>query len=185
MCADDDIHLSFLQVGQHFLRLFGRTCSGEVFHTDGKLLQSGREGLVVLIGQHRRRHHHRHLLAVGGCLEGGADGHFGLAEAHIATHQAVHRTWLLHVGFHVLRGFQLVGRVFVGEGGLQFVLHVAVLAVGKAFLLQSGSIEADEVAGDVLHLRLHTLLHAFPSVATNPVQRGWLALLSFIFRDFV
>jgi hypothetical protein len=45
----------------------------------------------VLAGEQRGRHDDRHLLAVQRSDEGGADRHFGLAEADIAADQPVHR----------------------------------------------------------------------------------------------
>ena len=72
----------------------------------------------MLISQHRRRHEHGRLLAVAGRLESRPYGHLGLAEAHVATDETVHRHSALHVGFHILRGLELVGRVLVEETGL-------------------------------------------------------------------
>ena len=65
------------------------------------------------------------------------------------------------------------------------MLHIAVLRIGKSLLLQSGGIELDEVTGNVLHLRLHPLLHAFPSSTTNPVQTRWLTFLALVLRHLV
>ncbi len=65
------------------------------------------------------------------------------------------------------------------------MLHVTVLRVSKSFLFQSGGIELDEVAGNVLHLRLHALLHALPCTTANPVQTGWLTLFALVFRHFM
>ena len=45
----------------------------------------------MLARQQRRRHHDRDLLAVHGGDEGGAQRHFGLAEADVAANQPVHR----------------------------------------------------------------------------------------------
>ena len=57
----------------------------------GKPAQAVGEGLGVLARQQRRRHHHRHLLAVHRGDEGGAQRHFGLAEADVAADQPIHR----------------------------------------------------------------------------------------------
>ena len=65
------------------------------------------------------------------------------------------------------------------------MLHIAVLRVGKSLLLQSGGIELDEVAGNVLHLRLHPFLHAFPCSTTYLVQSWRLTLLAFVFGYLV
>ena len=46
--------------------------------------------LVVLLREDRGGHQHGHLHAVLHGLERGPDGHLGLAEPHVAAHQAVH-----------------------------------------------------------------------------------------------
>ena len=121
-----DVYLAVFQVFQYLFRLLCAACSRQVFHTNGQVLQSRRECLVVLEGQHRGRHQHGYLLGVACSLEGSTYGHLGLAEAHVATDQTVHGLCLLHVGLHVVGGFQLVGSVFVEERGLQFMLHKVV-----------------------------------------------------------
>ena len=65
---------------------------------NGILGQALAEGAVVLLGQHRGRHQHGHLLAVVDGLERGAHGQFGLAVADVAADEPVHRPRLLHVG---------------------------------------------------------------------------------------
>lgn len=76
----------------------------------------------MLVGQHGGWDEHGHLLAVGGGLEGGADGDFGLAEAHVAADEAVHGLVRLHVGLDGLGGGQLVGGILIDERGLQLLL---------------------------------------------------------------
>ena len=73
------------------------------------------EGAEVLLGEDRGGHEEHHLLAVLRRLEGGAQRHLGLAVAHVAADQAVHRARLLHVGAHGLDRLELVGRLAVGE----------------------------------------------------------------------
>ena len=116
----------------------------------------------MLIGQHRRGHQHGHLFRVAGRLEGGAYGHLGLAEAHIATHQTVHGLCLLHIVLHIVGGLQLVGGVFIEERCLQLVLQKRVSRESKASFPATGGIEAYQVAGNILELGLRTLLHALP-----------------------
>ena len=56
------------------------------------------ERAEVLLGEHRGGHQEHHLLAVRRRLERRAQGDLGLAVAHVAADQAVHRPRLLHVG---------------------------------------------------------------------------------------
>ena len=71
------------------------------------------------------------LPAVDG-LEGGADGHLGLAEAHVAADQAVHGLGALHVPLGVGDGRQLVGGLLEEEGILQGPLQGRVGREGEA-----------------------------------------------------
>ena len=58
---------------------------------------------------------HRHLLAVGDRDERRAQRDFGLAEADVAAHQAVHRLARRQVLDHRLDRRRLVGRLLEGE----------------------------------------------------------------------
>ena len=129
----------------------------------------------MLVGEHGGGHEHRHLLGVARRLEGRAYGHLGLAEPHVAAHEAVHGLGLLHVGLHVLCGLELVGGVLVEEARLQLMLHEGVAAEGKALLVPPLGIEADEVAGDVLDLLLGLLLQTFPCSRAEGAQAWGLA----------
>ena len=126
MCPDQDVDLSVFQ----FLEGFGELLAGleavDVVHGDRKITQSSREAAVVLHGQNGGRHQDGGLFSVCGSFEGSADGHFGFAEAHIATHEAVHRGGALHVFFDGMDGCSLIWRLLKHEAGLEFVEHVIV-----------------------------------------------------------
>ena len=139
----------------------------------------------MLIGQYGCGYKHSHLLAVGTCLEGRTHCYLRLTEAHIATHEAVHGLRALHVGLHVLRGLLLVGRILIEETGLQLVLHVAVGAVGKAFLVLTTAVELDEVAGYILDVGLCALLHALPCTSAQCAHAGRLAVSATVLRHLV
>jgi len=184
--ADDDIDLSARQVFQHLLGLLGRPCPGEIVHTHGKILEAVAEGLVMLKGEHRGGHEHGHLLGVAGRLECRPDSHLGLSEAHIAADEAVHRLCPLHVGLHVLGGFELVGGVFVEETGLQLVLHEAVGTICEAFLVPTLGVEADEIAGDILDALLRFLLQPLPCPRAERAQaRRLTGVAATIFGDLI
>ncbi len=128
------------------------------------------EGLVVLVSQHRGRHQHRHLLAIASSLEGCTDGNLRLAEAHIATHQTVHRSAALHILLHLLRSLTLVGRIFIEEGSLQLMLQITVGTIGESLLPSALGIEFDQVAGDILDSLLSLLLQSVPGTCTQGRQ---------------
>ncbi len=88
------------EVGDDGFGVLGAACARKILHTHRKVGQAFPECVVVLASQHGCRHQHGHLLAVGGGLEGGADGDFRFAESHIAADEAVHRPFAFHVGFY-------------------------------------------------------------------------------------
>ena len=175
MGANEYVDAPLFQVVEHLPCLLCGACAGKILHPDWQFPESVAESLEVLERQHRRRHEHCHLLGVAGGLESSTDSHLGLAEAHVATHQTVHRPRPLHVGLHVVGGLELVGSVFVEEAGFEFVLHEGVGTEGKALLSATLGIEANQVAGYVLDAFLGTLLHAVPCAGAERAQPWRLA----------
>ena len=123
MRTDKNVYLPLRQVGQHLPGLPGTAGTRQIVDTHRHILQSLLERLVMLEGQHSRRHQYSHLLVVCSSLESGTDGNFRLTEAHVTTDQPVHRACAFHILLQLLRGFQLVGGILVEERSLQFVLH--------------------------------------------------------------
>ena len=86
----------------------------------------------MLLRQQGGRHQHSDLLA-GVCRhEGSAHGHFGLAEANIATDQAVHGFFTDHVLEHSLNGRLLVRGFLKGETGGEGTVGFFGVFKGKA-----------------------------------------------------
>ena len=81
------------------------------------------ESLGVLARQQRRRHHDGDLLAVHGGDEGGAQRHFGLAEADVAADQPVHRPAGIEIVEHCADGGELVVGLLVGKAGAELVVE--------------------------------------------------------------
>ncbi len=130
------------------------------------------ERLEVLLGQQRGGHEHRHLLAVLHRLERRPDGHLGLAEAHVAAHQAVHRRGLLHVGLDVGDRRELVGRLLIGEAVLELLLPGRVGRERRPALLQALLVEDHQLLGDLGHRGPHLGLGALPAVPAQPAEAG-------------
>ena len=182
----DNINLPLCQVFQQSRSLFTRFGTGEVVHTHGHILQTRGEGTKMLIGQHRGRHEHGHLLAVGSSLEGSTYGHLSLAKAHITADKTVHGTGTFHVGLHVLSSLQLVRGVFIKEAGLEFVLHIAVGTEGKTLFTATLGVELNQVAGNILDMLLRTLLQPFPLACTEGGETGRLTIvLRLILRHLI
>ena len=182
---DEDVDLSVGQILEQRLGLRRRAGTRKVIDAHREILQSLGKCFVVLQRQNGGGHHHRHLFAVGGCLESGANRNFGFAETHIATHQAVHRTRLLHVGLHLSRHPQLVGRVFVGERGFEFLLQETVGRKSKTFFCASATVEQNQIARNVFELLLRALLEAFPRAGAKMRKPGRRTLLPLVLRNLV
>ena len=129
------------------------------------------------------------LLAAHHALEGRAQGNFGLAHAHVAAEQAVHRVGLFHVLFDLGGGVELVVGLVVLKAGLEIVLPVAVGREGVSLGLPAPGVQFNELLGHLLggffHLgagalpfgaaqlgQLHLFLVAGGGVAAEQVQLG-------------
>ena len=84
------------------------------------------EGLEVLAGEQRGRHHHRDLLAFHHGDEGRAQRNLGLAEAHVAADEPVHRPALGEVLVHGLDTGDLVVGLVVREARQELVVGALV-----------------------------------------------------------
>ena len=181
-----NIYLTFGEVFQQGRGLFARFGTSEIIHPHGHILQTGGEGTEMLIGKHRRWHQHSHLFTVGSSLEGSTHRYLGLTEAHITTHQTVHRLGHLHIGLHVLRGLQLIRRILIKETGLEFMLQVGVGTEGETLLTTTLGVEFDQVAGDVLDMFLRALLQFLPlACAKGGETRRLTIVLRLVFRDLI
>ena len=160
--SDQNIDFPVLEILQHHLGLFGRPRPVEVVDPRGQSVQTFAKRAKVLKRQQRRRNQHRHLLAVGHSLEGGAHRDFSFTKAHVAANQAVHGDRRFHVCLDVGRGLHLVGRVFVGKRGFELVLQVAVGAECKTFGFAPLRIQLDQVKRDLFDAALGLALGVLP-----------------------
>ena len=173
--ADHHVDRAVGQTGGHPRRLCGRQEAGEDLDPHGEAGHAVGEGLEVLLGQERGGHQHGRLLAVLHGLEDGADGHLGLAEAHVAAHQAVHGHGLFHVALDLHDGLELVGRLREGEGLLHLPLPGGVGGEGVPGGGHPAAIEDDQVLGDLPHGRPHPGLGPLPVRPAQAVDAGRLA----------
>ncbi len=173
------------EVAEHLLDIGCRACTRQVVNTARHVLEPVAERMEVLVCQDGCRHQHSHLLVISHSLEGCTYGDFGLAEAHIATHQTVHGPFALHVGLHIGSGTALVGRILIEERGFELLLQEAVGAKAEALLLTSGGIELYQVACYVLYLLLRALLELLPCSCAQAVKAWSLIVATFVFRHLV
>ena len=170
--ADDHVHGPAGQALHGGLVLLGGLEAAHGGHIHREALEALGEGLVVLLDQQGRGHQDHHLLAVLNGLEGGADGYFGLAEAHIPADQAVHGHRLLHIGLDLVDGGQLVGSLLVGEGILQLLLPGGVRAEGEALGALPGRVELDQALGDLVDVLAGLGLGGRPVGSAQLVEPG-------------
>ncbi len=112
----------------------------------------------MLCRQQRRRCEHGDLLAVLDRLERGADRDLGLAEAHVAADEAVHRVGEFHVAFDLVDRGALVGGLDVRERLFHLGLPRRVLGERVALGVDALLVEHHEFLGDLANRRSHSAL---------------------------
>ena len=171
MGPDEDVDLALGKAGDGLLLLGRGAEPRHVLDRHRVVLQALGEGPVVLLGQDRGGRQQHHLLAVLGGLERGAQRHLGLAVAHVAADEAVHRARRLHVGLDELDGVTLVGRLGVGEGVLELALPVAVDGERVALAALALGVEVEQLAGQLLGGAPRAGLDRLPAGAAELGQR--------------
>ena len=165
--ADDHVDLARGHPPERLLLLRRALEPADHVHGERVLGEPLAEGAVVLLGKDSGGHEHGDLLAVVGRLERGPDGDLGLAVADVAADEPVHRLGLLQVGLHLGDGRHLVGRLLVGEGGLELGLPVGV---GRERVAGDGladGLELDHLGGHVADRLGDLLLLATPTRAAE------------------
>ena len=119
---DDDVHAARREPRDRRLLLLRAHEPRQQLDGERERREPLRERGEVLPCQHGRRHEDRDLLAVLGRLERGPQRHLGLAVAHVAHDQPVHRLAGLHVDLDLDGGPQLVRRLLVRERRLHLGL---------------------------------------------------------------
>ena len=156
MGAHDDADLPRGQALEHRGARLALDPAGEQLHPDlaarhasGALevAEQRAHGGEVLFGQHLGRHHQRALVPA---LHGGeqrGQRHDGLARAHVALEQAVHRERARHVGHDDGEGAALGRRQLVGQRGQearhQRVGHAAGDLAGRHVVMQGAGVHLE------------------------------------------
>ena len=86
----------------------------------------------MLKREYSRGHEHRHLLAVSGSFERRTDCNLSLSEPDVTADKPVHRAAVLHISFHCLNCFFLIGSVLVHERRFEFGLEESVRREGES-----------------------------------------------------
>ena len=170
MRTDHDIDFPAPQFVKHLLLLARRPKARQQIHLDWKALHTACDRLVMLPCQDCRRHQQRALLGVAHAFEGGAQGDFRLAEAHVAAEQPVHGRLPLHIVFDLIDAAELILRLVEFEMGFKVALPFVVLGKSVPLGLHPVGVELDELLRHVLHGGAHAGLGLLPLGAAQPVQ---------------
>src|SRR5262249_27746576 len=147
--ADDYVHCAGTQVPDDALLLATGAETGEQFDAHRIIRHSLAERVEMLLRQHRGGHEYRDLAAVHHRFERGANRDLGLAEADIATDQAVHRLGFFQVRFGFPDGTELVRRLLVNECTLKLPLPRRVGGKSVAWLQFARGLDREELTGKV------------------------------------
>ena len=132
------------------------------------------ERLVVLLGEQCRRHQHRDLLAGLNGDERRAQRDFGLAEADVAAHDAIHRLGAGEIGDDLLDGLRLIGRLLELEGRLECAQ--VGFAGDELFALtgRASRVQIEQLGRGVVDALRGLALGLVPGVGAELVQRRCL-----------
>ena len=120
--TDDKVALAGFQIFERFLYLCGGAEAAEHLHGDRKAEKALHGGLVMLLGEHRRRDEYRRLAVIKYALHRRPERDLGLAVAHIAAQKTVHGRFRLHVRLYLGYAAQLIVRLGVAEVILKLTL---------------------------------------------------------------
>ena len=137
----------------------------------------------MLLGEQRRRHQHRDLLAVGHRDERRAQRDFGLAEADVAADQPVHGLAPLQVFEDGVDRGGLVRRFLEREAFAERFVVVLLHLESMALAQDPLRVEVEQLRGRVAHLRGGLLARFFPLPAAELVQRRGFRRRAAVARD--
>ena len=169
--ADDDVNgavLDALECGGDFLCRTEAAHFGNLHRPFGKAVG---QGLEMLLGQKCGGRQKGHLFAAGDCNKSRAQGHLGLAKAHIAANQPIHGARADHVLDDGVDGGLLVGGFLKAEVVGKGLVIAGREAEGKALAGGPTGVDVQEFGGRIAHLFGSAPLGLFPLARTQPVQR--------------
>ncbi len=170
MGANDNVHRAGRQIFDHLLLSAASAESGEQLDANGIIGHALAKSVEVLLREDGRRHEHGDLLTVHDGLEGGADADFSFTEADVAANEAVHRFGEFHIGLGFKDGAHLIGSFLVDKGALEFALPGCVGGEGMAGLGFAGSLDGEQLAGDIMHSAFGLGLAFGPTRAAEGVE---------------
>ena len=143
---------------------------------DGRAVEAGEEGFVVLLGEDGRGREDGGLASVHRGDECGAHRDLRLAVAGVAADEAVHRLGQRHVAFDVGDRLGLIRRLLVGESGLERRHALRRDVIGEAGHDRAAGLRLQERGGEILHRALGVRLVPRPALPVKAVELHRLAL---------
>jgi hypothetical protein len=172
MRRDDDVDLAGLEPLEDRLRLLPRAEARQRFDAHRMIGEAVAEVRGVLLGEQRRRHEHRHLLARLHGHERRAHRDFRLAEADVAADDAIHRPLAREILQHLRDRVGLIGRLLEREAFGERSVFLLVDLERKAGARLALSVEVEQLGRDVAHLLGGLATRLRPLVGAELVERG-------------
>jgi len=169
--ADHDVHRAVANALDGRRDLLAGAKARDLGNLDWPLGEAVHQRLVVLLGQQRGGRKKGHLPPARDGHEGRAQGHFGLAEAHVAANQAVHGAGADHVLDDGVDGGVLVGCFFEAEVVGKGLVVLRRVAEGVALARGAAGVDVEQFGRAVAHLACRLALGLFPLAAAQLVQR--------------
>ncbi len=170
MGADDDVDMAALDALLHLGDLFGAYQPRGMRDLHGKAAEALGEGVEVLAGEQRGRHHDGDLLAGENGDEACAQGDLGLAEADIAADQPVHGPAASQIVEHGADARGLVLGLLVGKAGGELVIEAVGWGEDRRLpqLAQCGNL--DQLVGHIADALLEAGFARLPGDAAELVE---------------
>ena len=174
MCAHDNIDGAACDSVAGGLRLLGADETRQRAHLQRKAAKTLGKTFEMLPRQQGRGGDHRHLHARHGRDKGRAHRHFGLAKAHIAANQPVHRIARAEIGQDILDRAQLIIGLHIGKARAERLPGVMLrLQHGRG---SQGTLcrHPDQAFGHLADTFLEPCLLGLPGAAAQLVQKPFL-----------
>ena len=176
MSTDHNVDQPLFQILQRIFDLGGGPEPAQKINAYRKILHALHKCLIMLLGEDRCRNQIGNLLAVLDSFEGSPEGNLRLAVADISADQAVHDLPALHIPLGVLDRRKLILRLLEREEFLELLLPLRIFAVDETVRIFAGSIEVDQLPGNIFDRAFDFGPGLLPILTVQPVKLGSLAL---------
>ncbi len=171
---DHDVHRARGDAGDHALGLLVRSESGQALDAHRPVGEAIDEGGVVLLGEQRRRHEHRHLLAGLHRDERRAQRDLGFPKTHIAAYDPIHRLARFQIAEHLIDRRALIGGLLERKSGLEGAIFGFARPHLGTFTGGAARVQVEQLCGDVAHALRGLAPRLLPLIAAELVQRRGL-----------